>query len=51
VHSRAGLKSAGAIIGIIVGCTLGMFPLLFTKHKEGDHQHPDEIEKAPNPQA
>ena len=33
----AGVKSAGAIIGIVTGCLLGMFPLLIGKHKEGDH--------------
>ena len=35
-------KLLGAVIGITVGCLIGMFPLLFFDH---DHDHDDEGKK------
>ena len=47
----AGVKSAGAVIGISIGCLLGMVPLLFLSHSEGNHKHEPTLPGSATPAA
>ena len=34
----AGARSAGAVVGVTIGCLMGMVPLLFLEHAQKDPQ-------------